>query len=154
MDAQHFPWDRLYRADLKSGYAHPVRSAEVATALEQAGVAIASLSFLVNRRDRPSAPRRPPGRLLLIAEWHERRDLPLGGNGAGLTVYAAATAERKEAHDLLVREALPTAAHWLAEAARQGQPWREMRHECWITLTENGLNVEEREGGHWSTARA
>jgi hypothetical protein len=154
MDEKHVPWDRLYKADLKGGYAYPVRNADVATALEQAGVAVASLSFFVNRVNGRSEPKRPPGRLLLIAEWNEQRELPFAGNGGGLTVYAASTLDRKETHDLLVGEALPIAARWLAEAAQQGQAWREMRHERWITLAQGGLNVEDREGGHWSTTRA
>ncbi len=153
MDEQQFPWDRLYKADLKSGYSYPVRSAEVADALRAAGAAIASLSFLVNRTQGRSAPERPPGTLLLIAEWHEQRGLPFAGNGGGLTVYAADVAHRRETHAVLVREALPLAARWLADSARQGEAWREMRHERWITLTESGLNVEDREGGHWSTTR-
>jgi hypothetical protein len=28
-----------------------------------------------------------------------------------------------------------------------------MRHERWITLTEAGLDFEDREGGDWSTTR-
>ena len=150
---QQFPWGRLYKADLKSGYAYPVRHAEVAHALRPVGVAIGSLSFFVNRQDGRSVPERPPGMLLLIADWHERRELPFAGNGGGLTVYAVPTERRTEIHDLMLREALPMAARWLADAAARGDPWREMRHERWVTLTEAGVAFEDREGGHWMTVR-
>ncbi len=150
---QQFPWGRLYRGNLKSGFAYPVRTAEVAAALRAAGAEIGLLSFIVARSEGRLSPQRPPGLLLLFAEWQERRDLPFQGGGGGLAVYGVPADRRSEIHDLVLGQALPAAARWLADAATRGEVWREMRHEQWITLGDAGLSIEDREGGDWTNTR-
>jgi hypothetical protein len=147
------PWGRLYRADIKSGFVYPVRASEVATALRATGAELGSLSFIVSRTEGRLSPTTPPGLLLLLADWQERRDMPYQGGGGELAIYAVPTARRAEIHELLIGEALPAAAHWLADAAKRGEVWRDMRHERWITLGDSGLSIEDREGGSWSTVR-
>jgi hypothetical protein len=150
----HAPWARLYRADLKSGLAYPVRPAEVAQALRGAGVEIASLHLWIASSEGRLGPRRPAGLPLLEAEWQQGSDLSMyQAGGGGLTVYAVPAARRAEIHAVLLREALPSAARWLADAAGRGEAWREMRHERWITLGDAGLMIEDREGAGWSTVR-
>jgi hypothetical protein len=152
-EPQQFPWGSVYRADLKSGFAFPVRTAEVADVLRAAGAEIGSLSLIVDRGADRHGPRRPAGLLLLFAEWQERRDLPFQEGGGGLAVYGVPISRRAEVHELLTREALPAAARWLAEAAQRSEVWREMRHERWITLGDTGLAIEDREGGDWTNTR-
>jgi hypothetical protein len=150
---QQFPWASLYRADLKSGFAFPVRTAEVAAILRAAGAEIGSLLLIVDRGSDRHGPRRPAGLLLLFAEWQERRDLPFQEGGGGLAVYGVPTPRRTEIHELLLREALPAAARWLADAAERSEVWREMRHERWISLSDAGLLIEDREGSDWTNTR-
>jgi hypothetical protein len=147
------PWASLYRGDLKSGFAYPVRAAEVASVLRAARAEIGSLSFIVPRPQGRFGPGRPAGLLLLLADYQERRDLPFQHGGGRLAVYGVPVGLRAEIHALLVGEALPAAASWLAEAAGGSEVWREMQHERWITLGEGGLSIEDREGGDWSTTR-
>jgi hypothetical protein len=147
------PWGRLYRREIKSGLAYPVRVSQVAMALRAAAAEVGSLSFHVASAEGRLGPKKPPGLLVLCAEWEERPDMPYQGSGGGLAIYAVPTARRAEIHDLIVREALPAAALWLADAAKQGEVWREMRHERWFVLRETGLSIEDREGGAWSTMR-
>ena len=148
------PWARLYRGDLKSGFAYPVRAAEVAEALRAAGAQIGSLSFIVTGPQGRLGPRRPLGLLLVFADYQERRDLPFQDVCGSLAVYGVPTGLRAEIHALLIGEALPAVASWLAQAAGRSEVWREMRHERWITLGEGrGLSIEDREGGNWSTTR-
>jgi hypothetical protein len=146
-------WGSLYRADIKSGFAYPVRASQVATALRAAAAEVGSLSFIVARAEGRLGPKRPPGLLLLEVEWQERRNMPYQRGGGGLAIYAVPTARRAEMHELIVREALPAAARWLADAAKQGEVWREMRHERWFLVRETGLSIEDREGGDWSTVQ-
>jgi hypothetical protein len=148
-----FPWASLYRADLKSGFAYPVRTAEVADALRAAGAEIGSLSLIVDRGPDRHGPGRPAGLLLAFADWQERLDLPFQEGPGGLAVYGVPTARRAEIHDILLREALPAAARWLADAAKRGEVWREMRHERWISLSDAGLLIEDREGSDWTNTR-
>jgi hypothetical protein len=147
------PWGSLYRADIKSGFAYPVRASHVATALRSAGAEVGSLSFIVARAEGRLGPKRPPGLLLLWVEWHERGEMPYQRGGGGLAIYAVPSARRAEVNELIVREALPAAAHWLADAAKRGEVWREMRHERWFLVRETGLYIEDREGGHWTTVQ-
>lgn len=148
------PWARLYRGDPKSGFAYPVRAAEVAEALQAAQVEIGSLSFIVPGPQGRLSPRRPPGLLLVFAENQERRDLPFQDGGGSLAIYGVPAGRRAEIHTLLIGEALPAAASWLADTAGRSEVWREMRHERWITLEDgSGLTIEDREGGSWSTTR-
>jgi hypothetical protein len=150
---QQAPWARLYRGDLRSGYSYPVRTVAVAEALRVAGASIGSLSFHGPGSQGRLEPKRPPGLLLLFADWQELDDLPHQGNGGSLSIYGVPAARRSEIHALLLGEALPMAARWLADAAERSEVWREMRHERWITLGDAGLLVEDREGGSWSTMR-
>jgi hypothetical protein len=150
---QGTPWDRLYRADPKSGFAYPVKPARIADALVSTGARVGSLSLIVPRAEGRLGPQRPDGLLLAYADWQERQDMPFQGVGGSLAVYAVPTERREEVHALLLAEVLPGAAAWLAWAAAQGQVWREMRHERWYTLGVSGVVVEDREGGAWSTVR-
>jgi hypothetical protein len=147
------PWGSLYRADIKSGFAYPVRASQVATALRAAAAEVGSLSFIVARAEGRLGSKRPPGRLLLVVDWHERRNMPYQRGGGGLAIYAVPTALRAEMHELVVLEVLPAAAHWLADASKRGEVWREMRHERWFLVSEAGLSIEDREGGDWSTVQ-
>ncbi len=151
MTSRDAPWGRLYRGDLKSGFAYPVRAAEVADALRAARAEIGSLSFIVDRSQGRSGEGSLPGALLVYADYQERRDLPFQDGGGSLAVYGVAAGRRAEIHALLVDEALPVVAGWLAAAMARDETWREMRHERRVVLGQGGLSIEDREGGHWST---
>jgi hypothetical protein len=60
-----------------------------------------------------------------------------------LWIYAVPSERRADAHEIMIREALPAAYGWLADLPRRGNAWSATRHSFAVFLVGRGLAVDE-----------
>jgi hypothetical protein len=141
---EHHPWDEYSRAKVPRGWAYPLGQEQIASALQDAGAAVGSLSL--------GGPKLPPDseELAVFDVWWlgDARAGYFGPVGSGrsrllMRWTAVPVADRSEVVRRLNDGVLRRGCEWAATALTRGNAWTATEHRFWVTYVDRQIRVLE-----------